>query len=553
MALSGSVKTNSYDGRYYQLNWTATQSITNNQSRITWELRAVGGNSSWYAERTLSVKVAGKTTSKTERVERYAGTVLFGDAYVTHEADGTASFSVSIEAAVYTATVNCKGSKTFTLNTIPRVSSVSLSTTSAYMGTKVTISPERMSSSFTHDLAYSFAGAAYTTIATGVGTSYTWTIPDLAAKVPNADSGALVIRCTTKNGSTTIGSKTVKMTAKVPTSVVPVISSITTAEAVSGLADQFGALIQNKSKVKATIAAAGTQGSTIKTYSATFQGVAYTGSTWTSGLLTKSGTHALKVTVTDSRGRTATKSVNVVVHAYTPPVITNFEAWRCTETGEAAHDGTAMTVRYSYNVPALHGGNTASGKVQRKLTTDTEWQTVALTTALSATNGGGLLTPVASFVFSADSQWDMRLAVTDYFGATTYFAVVIPTAEVVMDIRADGTGMGLGKVAELPGVLDIDWQVRMQKGQLPVVLENGTDLNDLLTPHTLAGKNANAGNYANCPISTQTFTLEILPAGDAGQVMQRLTTCSKEAPKVYVRWYYGGEWGGWLLTESYGA
>ena len=79
MATSGSFNTSSYDGRYYQLSWTATQSVTNNQSTISWTLKALGGNSSWYAERTVKVVLAGATVySKTDRVSRYTGTVASG-------------------------------------------------------------------------------------------------------------------------------------------------------------------------------------------------------------------------------------------------------------------------------------------------------------------------------------------------------------------------------------------------------------------------------------------------------------------------------------------
>ena len=44
MALSGSVATNAGEySRYYRLNWTATQSIANNTSTISWTLTAAGG------------------------------------------------------------------------------------------------------------------------------------------------------------------------------------------------------------------------------------------------------------------------------------------------------------------------------------------------------------------------------------------------------------------------------------------------------------------------------------------------------------------------------
>lgn len=125
MSLSGSFKTNSYDGRYYKLSWKATQDISKNQSKISWTLEALGQSGSYYAERTLILKLAGKTLiNKTDRVERYDGVVKTGSFTLSHSNDGTKSFSGSLKVAVYTSSVNCTGSGNFTLNTIPRQATI---------------------------------------------------------------------------------------------------------------------------------------------------------------------------------------------------------------------------------------------------------------------------------------------------------------------------------------------------------------------------------------------------------------------------------------------
>ena len=125
MSLSGSFKTNSYDGRYYKLSWKATQDISKNQSKISWTLEALGQSGSYYAERTLILKLAGKTLiNKTDRVERYDGVVKTGSFTLSHGDDGTKSFSGSLKVAVYTSSVNCTGSEKFTLNTIPRQATI---------------------------------------------------------------------------------------------------------------------------------------------------------------------------------------------------------------------------------------------------------------------------------------------------------------------------------------------------------------------------------------------------------------------------------------------
>lgn len=453
MALSGSVNTSSYDGRYYRLSWSATQSVEDNKSTVSWTLEALGGSSSWYAERTLTVTIAGTSVySKSARVERYKGTVASGSITVAHNSAGEASFSVSIQAAVYTSSVNCTGSGSFTLDTIPRATTPVLSASSADMGSSVTITLNRASSSFTHDLAYSFNGASYVSIATGVGTSYNWTVPDTASSIPNASSGTLTIRCITKNGSTTIGTKTVTMTAKVPASVVPTIDSVTVTEATSGLAAQFGAFVQGKSTLSVKVTASGAKGSSISSYRTTFQGNTYTAANFTTDAVVVHGSVNLVTTVTDSRGRTAKKTTSVTVLEYSAPSTYRLNVYRCDANGVAQDDGVYLALIYDYEVSSLGGKNTAKMVVEYKRQADSDYSVPLYSnTALAGMDTVTITSPT----FSTDYRYDIRMTVTDWFGASTSYVATLPTAKVIFDIGADGLSFAFGKTAEMPG-LEVD-------------------------------------------------------------------------------------------------
>ncbi len=138
MALSGSLNTNSYEGRYIRISWTATQDIPNNRSTISYTISAVGGNSSWYYTGPVTVVINGTTVyNQTSRPKQYAGSLKSGTLTINHNNDGTKSFSASIRAAIYSASVNCTGSTTFTLNDIPRYPSAptSIEITSELTGT----------------------------------------------------------------------------------------------------------------------------------------------------------------------------------------------------------------------------------------------------------------------------------------------------------------------------------------------------------------------------------------------------------------------------------
>lgn len=358
MATSGSTSVTVTSWDTLKFSWERTSySVSANTSTISWKLQLIAGSSgriSSTASKDWSVTVNGTEYSGTNKIgisNNSTLTLASGTTVVSHNTDGTKTFSYSFSQEFSItfsgSSIGTKsGSGSGTLDTIPRASTPTVSSSSVYMGAAVTITTNRASSSFTHDLAYSFAGGSYVTIKTGVGASYSWTTPDLASKIPSATSGTVTIRCITKNGSTTIGTKTITMTLKVPTSVVPTISAVSVAEATSGIAAQFGAFIKTKSTIKATITAAGAKGSTIKSYSTTLNGKTYTGASWTSSALTASGSLSLVTTVTDSRGRTAKKTTSITVLDYSPPLINAMQAYRVDETGAASENGIYIAVHY---------------------------------------------------------------------------------------------------------------------------------------------------------------------------------------------------------------
>lgn len=470
MATSGSIKGSILSGAYtLRVDWSQTQNIAANTSKVTcvmylvqasgWRLDIYGRddntttiNGTTYTWESPAITKGGGSTTK-------MATVTSGN--IAHNSDGSKSITISATfylratiSGTYREKITC--SATIDLEKIPRPTTPTLSTTSVDMGGKVTISLPRADSGFTHDLAYTFAGSSWTAITTGAGTSYTWTVPDLASKIPNATSGTVTIRCITKDGSTSIGTKTVTMTIKVPSTVVPSISAVATAETVTGLAAQFGAFVQSKSKIKVTITAAGAKGSTIKSYSTVFQGKTYTGSSFTLAVPTSSGSLSLVTTVKDSRGRTAKKTTTITVVAYSVPKISKFTAHRVDETGAAQEDGIYAMIAYSYTVSAVGNKNTASMQIEWKKSTDTSWDSTPLLSSTSLAAAAN--TRVTSPTFSTDNQYDIRITVTDWFGTTVTYLATLPTGAVIMDFSADGKGLGIGKVAEQAGV-DFGWDI----------------------------------------------------------------------------------------------
>lgn len=431
--------------------------VNSNSSVVSWDLKLYRPYSiTSSAAKNYSVVINGATVSSGSTAIGGSGTktIASGTKTITHNSDGkkTISFSFSLEFAitwsgVYIGTGSASGS--LALTNIPRVSTFSVNKTSADMGTAVTFTITRASTAFTHKLTLTWNGVT-SEIASNVATSQAWTIPlTFANDLPNSTSGACVITCITYNGSTEIGRKTLSMTLKVPASVKPVVNSIAVSEATSGLASKFGAYVQGYSKLKVVTTASGSYSSTIKSYSVKIMGKTYSGSTITSDAITISGSVAVNVTVTDSRGRTETSTQNVTVLAYSKPSITALTAQRCDRDGTLNDEGEYVKLTYAFDITTLGNKNDKSYTLAYKLKDDADFTTLTGGSAYSLNTAY-----VPSTVFSGDESYDFRLTVSDYFNEISFDSDV-PTAFTLVDYHVSGTGMAIGKVSEKQDTLEI--------------------------------------------------------------------------------------------------
>ena len=337
------------------------------------------------------------------------------------------------------------------------VSVPSTSATAVNMGSAVTVNTNRLSTAATHTLTYAF-GSTSGTIAANVGASVSWTPPvSLASQIPSATSGICTITCFTYVNGTLTGTAACSMQLNVPASVVPTVSGLSYAEAVSGIAAQFGGYVRSRSKLSVTITAAGSQGSTISSYRTTICGVVYTSSSFTSGELGTAGTNTISVTVTDSRGRTATKSASITVLDYSPPKLTTFHAERCNAAGTAVQvDGTKVRVTVAGSCSAVNSKNTISCLVYYRQSGNTAWtqaNTLSPTNyAIAAANT--VLTPT----FNTLSSFEVKVRLQDYFYYVEQ-SVSIGTKQVMMDFYKDGSGIAFGKVAETSGKVEFGWPI----------------------------------------------------------------------------------------------
>lgn len=340
--------------------------------------------------------------------------------------------------------------------TIPRATTPVLSVSSVNMGSAVTITMPRASSAFTHTLKYKF-GTINTTIGSGLTTSATWTPSvSLAAQIPNSTSGTATITCETYNGSTLIGSKTVSIVLKVPSSIVPVINSVTRTEAVTtpDIASIFGAYVQRQSKIKIVTGATGVQSSTIQSYVVTIRDAnttgtpllaTYYGNDITTDVLSwETSKIKIGVTVTDSRGRTASVTYDENVLPYTMPKISTFSAFRSDASGNEDYEGTNLKITLNFDIATVNNLNGKYYEILYKTKGAASWSgTIA---------SGNVYNRNESFVtsgitFSGDNAYELKLNLYDTF-KSTYATLDIPTAFTLFDCRSTGKGIAFGKVSE---------------------------------------------------------------------------------------------------------
>lgn len=426
-----------------------SQNIANNTSNITvsvimsWTSLSYNQNQKDGSLTIDGTAYAFKNSFNDSKTSSGSKTLFTKTLDIAHAADGskTVSCSASYVTGVSSGTITATASKALT--TIPRATQPTVSASSVAMGSAVTISTPRASGSFTHTLTYKF-GNASGTIATGVGTSYAWTVPlNLANQIPSSTSGTCTITCNTYNGSSLIGTKTVTLTLTVPSSVVPSISAVATSDP-TGMLGTYGAYVQGKSTCKITVTASGSYGSSISSYSIVANGVTYTTNGSTTGKLNTTGTNSISVTVTDSRGRTAKSSTSISVIGYANPTISTLSAYRCLSDGTADEDGAYMKVTLGASITALNNHNGKTIKLYYKKHTDASYTLSETYSAYSvATNK----------IIAADinSSYDVYATAQDNF-ATSSKTIQVGSAFTLMDFRSTGKGLAIGKVAEKDGL-----------------------------------------------------------------------------------------------------
>lgn len=429
MASNGSFNTNAYDGRYLKFSWSVqSQSVVSNTTRISWRLEGAGiGNLDYYSAGNFKVIIDGTTvysTGQNDRINLYNGTLVASGTYtLTHNANGSKNFTVSVQAGIYKYYVNCTGSYTFELPDITRVSTINSIT-----GSKITdnfkVTYTEYSSTFTNNLLISISGQNTTqTIAdyqSGASFNLSTTLKnEIYSATESANTVVLSFILETYSGSTLIGtSKATTVTININNSN-PVIGSVSyidsnsTTVAITGN-NQY--IIRNKSilSVALTNLSAINGANLIKveiTIGSNTTTVTLSGTTASTvvniGAVNLSSNSILTVKLTDSRGNTATSNVTVLIYDWLAPTA----VIECARLNNYYTD-TNLLVNSNYS--SLGGHNSITIKAYTKLSSASSYGS-----AINITDGTATTLSLAN-----TDAWNVKVVVSDKLDSTTYILYV---------------------------------------------------------------------------------------------------------------------------------
>ncbi len=329
------------------------------------------------------------------------------------------------------------------------------------IGSTVTVS-WTAKGSFQHKLKFTLGSSTTSEVTISAGTnSYTFSIPSSwLNQLPTTTSGTATATLTTLVDGSSIGTDSKSFTVNVASSVVPSIGTVTATKVnINPTVEAWNIYLQSYSQVKIT-ANSLTAGTGASLASIRFTGqnmdttlsVSGTSANATSNTITASGSLTYTVKLTDSRGRTATKTVSISVTAYQPPTVTSFQGWRCDSDGTVnpiTGESLKANVQFTYTQV---GTNAITNTLSYKKTTEQYYTTAGTNVASNSTT--------LFAVDSADvaSTYNVQFYIVDSLGASSTLNITISSVVgIAFGLKNDRARFG-GAVRQAG--LEVDWNTQ---------------------------------------------------------------------------------------------
>lgn len=419
MATSGSFITSKYNSKkWLEFAWERTgYSIADNTSTIKWTLTG-RGSSGYHTSGNFKVVIDGETVySSSTRINLYPGTVVAsGTKTIKHNSDGSKSFSASAQAGIYYVAVNCSGSGSWTLNSIPRQANLTAAPNFNDEGNPtISFSNPAGNSVTSLDACISLTGStddiAYRAVSK-TGSSYTFNLT-------TAERNVLRNACTTANSRTVkfylrtvIGGntyystldKTLTIVNATPTLSPTVVDSNTTMVALTGDSNK---LVKYFSDAKFTVGAAALKGASITSVKVTCGNKS---STATSGTLSDVESGTFVFTAKDSRGNSVSKTITKTLISYIKLT--------CNLSGNNPTPDGAMTFKISGNYFNGSIGSTANTLTVQYRYKENSGSYSSWTTATATKSGNTYSVSISMTGLNYKSTYTFQARATDKVAGT---------------------------------------------------------------------------------------------------------------------------------------
>lgn len=497
------------------------------QARVT-----TGGTTAanWRAGATIGDdEQTGKLTSNTKFVDSWQ-TIKEFTFDVPHDEDGSKTIEISgyAQAPEYpTSLGDAKStfSGTMKLTIIPRESSISVNKETATLGDTIRVTINRKSSSFSENLAFILSSpdtGSQNVEAVGVSeTYYDYVITEETYKYLTGTQGFLTISGTTldENDKVVASTNIVSVEILTPDSMIPSVEIGDLYENGSIVPSSWGVFVKGKSEIGIPVSATGVNGSTIKNISmkdSNDSGVYVINSSsgiFSTNKVKSNGT--LTITATDTRGKSASKTVEYEVVDYTNPVISTYSAKKV--NSEGAEDDNGQNIMFSIEGTISSCGGNNVKKLYVAVNNQTNWISVADDTVDAVLSDTTIDPNVKNTVY---------FKIEDSLGGSGIKSAPIDSAFRLMNFNKTLTSIALGKkssASDNEELLEVDMDSKFYKDiEATNVRVNGdiTNIGNINSHGTVYGGAFSTGGNISAVGNIKGFintTTKTLPSGTDGR------------------------------------
>lgn len=497
-----------------RIDWSSTSDIGGNYSDVyvkatMWKTDGKLTSSNSYTNGTITIDGT-EYNLKGYQEFREEVTIFENTVRISHDNEGKKSITISLtcngQASTSLAGFQLKGNGIAVLDTIPRVSSLTVGNGTLGTEMDITIVPKGLD--FVHRLTFN-VGTAYAGYIAGSDTSYAtatnlrWT-PQLVFANTNTTGVNVSVKFTLRTYTSAgvyVGLAEYIITCAIPDSVAP--SCSLDVNDATGYDNVYGSYVQGLSKIHFSVAAQTAYGSPINAYEVNTGDSVHLSADGTTSELLTGGSRTVTAKVTDARGRSGYASKSLTVMPYTAPSVTALSVIRCDADGVENGQGKYVRINFSATASSLNNRNSVRYSLKYKPTTEesnyTEVQLPALNDVYTVDN--------YAYIFQAadSSSYDVIVTAADNHKSTTR-STSASTAFTFMDWHPTGTGIAFGKVSEKERTMEIAMHAEIQGtlarmgNQYSAFIPEGNP-NAEATGYDLLARITVLGAYANAPLT----------------------------------------------------